>query len=111
MGTLAEEILSHNIKKEIHANDIIIANIDSVMSHDTTTPLAIKSLKEMGKNIWDKDKSYIFFDHIVPAPSIQAATLQKEIRAFVKEQGIINVFQEGISHQLMVEKHFARSGQ
>ena len=34
MPTLAESILSHNTKKEVHANDIIIANIDYVMSHD-----------------------------------------------------------------------------
>jgi 3-isopropylmalate/(R)-2-methylmalate dehydratase large subunit/methanogen homoaconitase large subunit len=110
MPTLAEAILSHNIKKEVHANDIIIANVDFVMSHDTTTPLAIQSLHELNKNVWNKDKSIIFFDHIVPAPTIQAATLQRDIKKFAKVQQITNVFQQGISHQLMVEKHFAVPG-
>ena len=110
MPTLAEAILSRKANKEVHAKDIIIANVDFVMSHDTTTPLAIQSLKEMGKNVWNRDQSLIFFDHIVPAPTIQAATLQRDIRKFAKEQQITNVFQQGISHQLMVEKHFAVPG-
>ena len=59
MPTLAEAILSHNTKKEVRANDIIIANIDFVMSHDGTTPLAIEALKEMNKNVWNKEKSII----------------------------------------------------
>ena len=110
MPTLAEAILSHNTKKEVHANDIIIANIDFVMSHDGTTPLAINALKEMKRNIWDKDHSIIIFDHMVPAPSIQVANIHKGIRDFVREEQITNVFQEGICHQLMVEKHFALPG-
>ncbi len=110
MPTLAEAILSHNVKKEVHANEIIIANVDFVMSHDGTTPLAIKALEKMKKNVWDKDHSIIFFDHMVPAPTIPVGMLHQEIRTFTKEQGITNVFQEGICHQLMVEKHFAVPG-
>lgn len=110
MPTLAEAILSKNTKKEVHANDIIIANIDFVMSHDGTTPLAIEALAQMNKNVWNKDKSIIFFDHMVPSPSVQVAVLHQRIRTFTKEQEISNVFQEGICHQLMVEKKFAAPG-
>ena len=110
MPTLTEAILSHNTKKEVHANDIIIANIDFVMSHDGTTPLAIEALQKMNRNVWDNEKSIIIFDHMVPAPTIQVAKLHQQIRTFTKEQEITNVFQEGICHQLMVEKHFAAPG-
>lgn len=110
MGSLAEEILSNNIGHECHAGDIIIAKVDHVMSHDTTTPLAIESLKTMNKHIWDSKKAVIFFDHIVPAPSIEAATLQRGVKLFANDEQITNVYQEGICHQLMVEKHFAYPG-
>lgn len=111
MGTLSEEILSHNIKRQVCAGEIIIANLDYVLSHDTTTPLAIEALSKLPhRSVWNNNQTLIFFDHIVPASSIQAASLHKKIRGFVSDQMISNVFQEGISHQLMVEKHFAAPG-
>ena len=64
----------------------------------------------MNKKVWDKDKSIIIFDHMVPAPTVQVAVLHQQVRTFTKNQGITNVFQEGICHQLMVEKHFAVPG-
>jgi homoaconitate hydratase family protein len=110
MGTLSEEILSKNVGREVVQGEIIIAKVDHVMSHDTTTPLAIKSMQKMEKSIKNQDEALIFFDHIVPAPTIQAQTLQKQIRLFVADQGIKHFYQEGISHQLIAEKGFALPG-
>ena len=110
MGTLAEEILSNKIGNECRANDIIIVELDYILSHDTTTPLIINSMQNMNKRVKNKDNTLIFFDHIVPAASIQSAELHRQIRTFVREEELPNVFQEGISHQLVMEKQFAFPG-
>lgn len=110
MGTLAEEILSLNVGRTVTAGEIIIAEPDHVMSHDTTTPLAIEAMNKMQRKMYDNDRAVIFFDHIVPAPTIQAQTLQQGIRLFVADEGINNFYQEGICHQLMAEKGFALPG-
>jgi 3-isopropylmalate/(R)-2-methylmalate dehydratase large subunit/methanogen homoaconitase large subunit len=52
----------------------------------------------------------IVFDHMVPAPTRDAAELHRRIRTFIKEQGIANVFQEGICHQVMMERGFVLPG-
>ena len=52
----------------------------------------------------------IAFDHIVPAATIQAATLQRDIRRFAREQGLGQVYQEGVGHQIIVEKGFVVPG-
>ncbi len=110
MGTLAEEILSNKTGKDVQANEIIVTEVDYVLSHDTTTPLIIEALQAMGRGPWNPDRAVVVFDHIVPAPSIQAAQLQKRVKTFVNQYEIPNFFQDGICHQLMVERHFALPG-
>ena len=43
MGTLTEEILSRKVGRRVHAGEIIVVDLDLVMSHDTTTPLAMEA--------------------------------------------------------------------
>ncbi len=110
MGTLTEEILTNKLGREVHSGDIIITDVDYVMSHDTTTPLIINALDALNKGPWNPDKAVVVFDHIVPAPSIKAAMLQKKVKSFVNQSNISNFYQEGVCHQIMVEKHFALPG-
>lgn len=110
MGTLTEEIFSHRLGRSVSAGEIVIVDLDYVMSHDTTTPLAIKALENMNKSVWDPTHAVVVFDHIIPAPSIKAATLQREVRQFVKHENIENFHQEGVCHQIMVEKKYAVPG-
>lgn len=111
MGTLAEEIFSRKAGRRVSAGEVVIADIDRVMSHDTTTPLAINSFRETGKRaVFDRERIVIPFDHIVPAATVAAAELQQGVRAFIAEQRLPHSFQEGICHQIMVEKGFVLPG-
>jgi 3-isopropylmalate dehydratase large subunit len=113
MGTLAEEIFSHKLGRPVHAGETIVVEVDQVMSHDTTTPLAIQAFRKLtgqnGGRVFDSKRSHIMFDHIIPASTIAAATLHREIRTFAKDQEV-PILQEGICHQVMPEKGFVVPG-
>lgn len=113
MGTLAEEIFSYKLGRPVKAGDTVVVEVDHVMSHDTTTPLAIQGIRKLtaknGGRIYDNKRAHIVFDHIIPAATIAAATLHRDIRSFAKEQDI-PILQEGICHQVMPEKGFVVPG-
>ena len=106
--TMSEKILAKASKQEkVEAGDIIMADIDTAMSHDLTGPLAIQSFREINTDkIWDPEKLVILFDHQVPADTLDAANNHKMLREFVKEQGIKNFYDvyEGVCHQILPEK-------
>ncbi len=110
MGTIAEEIFSRKVGRRVRVGEIVVAPVDYAMSHDNTTPIAIESFRKLGRPIWDLDRVIIAFDHMVPAPTTAAAELHKTIRAFIAEEGIRHVFQQGICHQVMVEEGFVLPG-
>jgi 3-isopropylmalate dehydratase large subunit len=110
MGTLTEEIFSRKLGRAVHAGEIVVAPVDYVMSHDNTTPLAIESFEKLGMPIWDTKRVVIVFDHMVPAPTPQAAELHQRIRAFIARNHIKKVFTEGICHQVMVERGLVTPG-
>ena len=113
MGTLAEEIFSHKLGRPVRAGETIVVDVDHVMSHDTTSPLAIQAFRKLtkttGGRVFDPERAHIIFDHIIPASTIAAATLQRDVRGFAREQGVA-VLQEGICHQVMPEKGFVLPG-
>ena len=47
MGTLAEEIFSYKLGRPVHAGETVVVDVDHVMSHDTTTPLAIQAFRKL----------------------------------------------------------------
>ncbi len=113
MGTISEKIFSRAVGKEAKANDFVLADVDYAMAHDGTSILAVNAFKEMEmKKVWDPSRIVIPFDHIAPANTETSATLQKEIREWVKEQGIPNFYEigEGICHQVLPENGFALPG-
>lgn len=110
MGTLAEEIFSRKVGRPVEAGELVVAPLDLVMSHDTTTPLAVEAFQQLRERVWDPDRIAIVLDHIMPPASIPTAALHQITRKFVKEQGIANFFQEGVCHQVIVEKGLAWPG-
>jgi len=110
MGTLIEEIFSRKVGRPVQAGEIVVIDLDYMMSHDNTTPLAIKAFREIGKPILDKDKIVITFDHAYPAPNLLAAEAQKRIVDFMKEQGITNFYHQGICHQVLIEEGYIQPG-
>ncbi|NYT01820.1 MAG: 3-isopropylmalate dehydratase large subunit [Methanosarcinales archaeon] len=113
--TLSEKIFSRASGKEAHTGDFVMARIDRAMIHDITGPLAVKGFYEIagqGARVWDPSRIVILFDHQVPADSLNAAQNHQMLRAFAREQGILNydVFC-GVCHQVMPEKGHVLPGQ
>jgi 3-isopropylmalate/(R)-2-methylmalate dehydratase large subunit len=110
MGTLVEEIFSRRAGKTVQAGEIVMLDIDYAMSHDNTTPLAIKAFRAIGKPILDKNRIVLHFDHAYPAPNVLAAGNHKAILDFVKEQELPYLFKQGVCHQVMIEEGFVTPG-
>lgn len=110
MGTLIEEIFSLNIGRTVQAGEIVIVDVDYIMSHDNTTPLAIKAFRKIDKPLWDRKKLVLHFDHAYPAPNVLAAENHKLITDFVREQDLPHFYRQGVCHQVMIEEGFVTPG-
>ncbi|MGC9434577.1 MAG: 3-isopropylmalate dehydratase large subunit [Methanomicrobiales archaeon] len=104
-ATVAEKIFSRTCRRPVAAGEVVMAPVDAAMMHDITGPLAVEAFVEMGgERVYDPDRIILLFDHQIPADSIRAAEMQRDMRAFAREQGIHNYdLREGICHQVAVE--------
>jgi len=97
----------------VEPGEIVEAGVDYALSHDGTSVLAIKAFSEMGsEKVWDPERIVIPFDHIVPANNETAAQLQKDVRAWAREQKIKSFYDAGcgVCHQVFPEQGFALPG-
>lgn len=105
---ITEKILAKaSGKKSVSPGEIVDANVDALMIHDLTGPLAVESFKKIGaEKVWDNKKVIVILDHQVPAESVKAAELHKTMRQFAKDQKlrIYDVGRGGICHQVMPEQ-------
>jgi 3-isopropylmalate/(R)-2-methylmalate dehydratase large subunit len=105
---ISEKLLAKaSCKDLVHPSEIVDANVDIVMVHDLTGPLAVEAFGKIGVGkVWDNKKVKIILDHQVPAESVRAAELHKMMRRFAKAQKIqlYDVGKGGICHQVMPEK-------
>jgi 3-isopropylmalate/(R)-2-methylmalate dehydratase large subunit len=111
---ITEKILAKaSGKKTVQAGEIVEANVDMIMVHDLTGPLAVEAFKKIGiEKVWSKQKVVVILDHQVPAESIKAAELHKTMRQFAKDQNlhIYDVGRGGVCHQVMPEKGYVIPG-
>ena len=77
---ITEKILSKKAGHEVSPGEIIEIPVDLAMSHDGTSPPAIKTFEKLADKVWDSDKIAIIFDHNVPANTIGSAEFQKVCR-------------------------------
>ncbi|MDR2700277.1 MAG: 3-isopropylmalate dehydratase large subunit [Nitrososphaerota archaeon] len=105
---ITEKILAKaSDKKFVAPGEIVDTNVDVLMTHDLTGPLAVESFKKIGaEKVWNNQKVVVILDHQIPAESIKAAELHKTMRHFAKEQKlrIYDVGRGGICHQVMPEQ-------
>jgi len=99
MSTLTERILG------APAGEYVDRRVDRAYCHDGTGVLTLESFRAMGaERPADPSRLYVIFDHIVPANNSTTATLQHELRNFVRTQGIgFSDIGGGICHQVMSE--------
>lgn len=104
--TITEKILAaKSYNDEVYPGDYIVADVDYVMIHDSTGPLAIKGVEEIGRPLFDPSRIIVVFDHFYPSPSVNAANIHKVSRDFVLKNRIQNFRCDGICHQLLVEDY------
>ena len=110
---ITEKILSKKAGYDVSPGEIIEIDVDLAMSHDGTSPPAIKTFEKIAKKVWNPEKIVIVFDHTVPPNTIGSAEFHKVARKFGKEQGIKNLYThgEGICHQVLPEKGLVEPGQ
>ncbi len=105
---ITEKILAKASGKDVvHPGEIVDANVDMIMVHDLTGPLAVEAFKKIGvQKVWNNQKAVVILDHQVPAESVKAAELHKTMRQFAKDQKlrIYDIGRGGICHQVMPEK-------
>jgi 3-isopropylmalate/(R)-2-methylmalate dehydratase large subunit len=105
---ITEKILAKaSGKNTVQPGEIVDANVDMIMIHDLTGPLAVEAFKKIGtQKVWNNQKVVVILDHQVPAESIKAAELHKTMRQFAKDQNlrIYDVGRGGVCHQVMPEK-------
>jgi methanogen homoaconitase large subunit len=114
-GTISQKIFSRasGSTRMVEPGEIVEAGVDYALSHDGTSVLAIRAFQEMGaEKVWDPERIVIPFDHIVPASNETAAELQRDVRAWIREQKITNFYDcgSGVCHQVFPEQGFALPG-
>jgi len=113
---IVEKILaSHSNRKSVTPGEIIDAKVDLVLANDLSAFPAIEEFKKVGtKRVFDRKKIAIVFDHFVPAKDIRTATLCKNIKKWVREQGIVNFFdvgKGGIEHIILPDSGLILPGE
>ena len=99
----AERVNKKNPNTLSMTSDIAIVNVDLAMAQDSTGPLAIRSLNEMGiDTIYDPSKVLLVIDHTFPAADEKVANLHKLMRDFASKHSCMLV-EGSISHQYILE--------
>lgn len=104
--TLSEQILSTKAGKPVKAGDIVIVDADLVFVADSSGPLALREMDDMGlTQILRPQHAAIFLDHSVPSPR---AELSQELQFLYQaaEKHGVPLYQvgSGICHQLVLEE-------
>jgi 3-isopropylmalate/(R)-2-methylmalate dehydratase large subunit len=91
-----------------------VLDIDVVMCHEITTPIAIMDLVEKGMDkVFDPSKIKAVIDHVTPAKDSKTATQGKIMRDWAKRHNITDFFDvgaNGVCHALFPEKGFIHPG-
>jgi 3-isopropylmalate/(R)-2-methylmalate dehydratase large subunit len=102
-----EKILSkHSEGQDVKPGDVVVVDVDVTVQFDAARPDVTRIAKP--------DKLVLLHDHVVPAPTVQAANNAKRLREFVERFEIENYFpvgQHGISHVIVAQEGYALPGQ
>ena len=111
--TITEKIFAAH-HRDNPSGDNVVLDIDVVMCHEITTPIAINDLMERGMDrVFDPTKIKAVIDHVTPSKDSKTATQAKILRDWAKRQGIKDFFDigaNGVCHALFPEKGFIRPG-
>jgi 3-isopropylmalate/(R)-2-methylmalate dehydratase large subunit len=111
--TIASKIFDAHLRDTPTPGNMIL-DIDVVMCHEITTPIAIMDLVEKGMDrVFDTSKIKAVIDHVTPAKDSKTATQGKIMRDWARRHQIKDFFDvgaNGVCHALFPEKGFIRPG-
>ncbi len=114
-STITEKILARaSGRDEVHAGDIIEAQVDLALANDITAPLAIAEFEKAGfTKVFDPARIALVPDHFTPNKDIKAAGQAKKMREFARKHEIVNYFEVGrvgIEHVLLPDMGMVAPG-
>ncbi len=114
-STITEKILARAAgRAEVHAGDIIEAQVDLALANDITAPLAIAEFEKAGfTKVFDPARIALVPDHFAPNKDIKAAGQSKKMREFARKHEIVNYFEVGrvgIEHVLLPDMGLVAPG-
>jgi 3-isopropylmalate/(R)-2-methylmalate dehydratase large subunit len=106
MNAIEKILASHSDQDVVKPGDVVVVDVDVTVQFDAARPDVTRVAKP--------DKLVLLHDHVVPAPTVQAANNAKRLREFVERFDIKNYFpvgQHGISHVIVAQEGYALPGQ
>ena len=94
----------------VEAGQIVDVSVDRAFTHEKLGPLFFQKFRDMGLDVWDKDRAIVFADHGVPPSRVLDANMILDTVKFGEEYGLTCYNGEGICHQLMPEKGYIHPG-
>ncbi len=111
--TITEKIFAAHLRDNPTPDNMVL-DLDVIMCHEITTPIAIMDLVEKGMDrICDPNKIKAVIDHVTPPKDSKTATQAKIMRDWAKRHNIKDFFdigRNGVCHALFPEKGFIRPG-
>ncbi len=111
--TITEKIFDAHLRDNPTPENMVL-DLDAVLCHEITTPIAIMDLMEKGMDrVFDPTKIKAVIDHVTPAKDSKTAMQGKIMRDWAKRQNIQDFFDvgdNGVCHALFPEKGFIRPG-
>ena len=105
MNAIEKILASHSAQDVVRPGDVVMVDVDVTVQFDHARPDILK--------IANPDRVVLVHDHVVPAPTVQAANNAKRVREFVDRFGIEHYFpvgKHGISHVLVAAEGYALPG-
>ena len=79
MNSIEKILANHSDQSEVKPGDVVVVKVDTAVWFDFMRPDVLK--------IADPDMVVLCHDHMVPAPTVQAANMAKHMRGFVEKFG------------------------
>jgi 3-isopropylmalate/(R)-2-methylmalate dehydratase large subunit len=111
--TIAEKIFAAHLRDEPFPGTKVL-DIDRVLCHEITTPVAIADLEWRGKDrVFDTTKIKAVIDHVTPSKDSKTALQAKMLRDWARRHDIKDFFDvghNGVCHAIFPEKGYIRPG-
>lgn len=106
MNAIEKILAAHSEQDLVRPGEVVMVDVDVTVQFDHARADVLR--------VANPDKLVLLHDHVVPAPTVQAANNAKKMREFVERFGIEHYFpvgQHGISHVLVAAEGYALPGQ